>query len=63
MLAAILWPKYFSSDSISFHNIGLNTLSLSTLSLSTLSLSTVRSAAGHGGKFGENATVIYTSTG
>lgn len=58
MLAAILWPKYFSSDSISFHNIGLNTLSLNTLSLST-----VRSAAGHGGKFGENATVIYTSTG
>lgn len=58
MLATILSPKYFSSDSISFHNIGLNTLSLNTLSLST-----VRSAAGHGGKFGENATVIYTSTG
>lgn len=58
MLAAILWPKYFSSDSISFNNIGLNTLSLNTLSLNT-----VRSAAGHGGKFGENATVIYTSTG
>lgn len=53
MLATILQPKYFSSDSISVNNIGLNTLSLST----------VRSAAGHGGKFGENATVIYTSTG
>ncbi len=58
MLAAILQPKYFSSNSISFNNIGFNNISLNTLSLST-----VRSAAGHGGKFGENATVIYTSTG